>query len=282
MKTLRWLFLTLSAALLGVSVMGCGPHQIPPATVGIIFDGSSGVSQQVLKPRIVWTGWYQRLITYPTSIRNATYVRNGKEGDKEGDDSIKATTKEGAVLPMDVTLAYSVQPGDVVKAFTKFGTENIEAVQLDYLRWAVIYATNVVSGNHSIFDLISKDRAHIGPEVKAVIAPILADWGITVDQVYVGEVYPSKEINDKIAESISVRNELEKAKIDVRQARIEAGTILTNANRVAEQNRLLANQGQKSVKLRRLALRKVLAEKWDGESQIVGDGTVPFTGMKPN
>src|SRR4029078_2559492 len=108
---------------------------------------------------------YQRLIIYPTSIKNASYVKNPKEGDVEGDNSIQATTKEGAVLPMDVTVAYYVQPGDAAKAFQEFGTENIDQIQKDYFRWAVEYAVNVVSGSHSIFDLISKDRAHVGPEI---------------------------------------------------------------------------------------------------------------------
>ena len=123
----------------------------------------------LLQPKVVWVGPYQRLILYPTAIQNATYVKNAKEGALQGDASIKASTAEGAILPMDVTVAWHVQPDDVVKAFQEFGTAEPSRIESIYLRWATSAAVNTVSGSHSIFDVISKDRAQIGPEVKAKI-----------------------------------------------------------------------------------------------------------------
>ena len=258
---------------------GC-TQQVPPATVGVLFDANQGLATTLLQPRVVWVGPYQRLILYPTAIQNATYVKNAKEGALQGDASIKASTAEGAILPMDVTVAWHVQPDDVLKAFQEFGTADPDHIEAVYLRWATSAAVNTVSGSHSIFDVISKDRAQIGPEVKAKLTPILARWGLTVDNVYIGEVYPSAEIQAKIQDSMAKRNELEQKRIELQQARTEARTITIKAEQQAEQNRLLASQGEIALKLRRVELRQLAIQKWNGAPPLVGDGTIPFTNLQ--
>jgi regulator of protease activity HflC (stomatin/prohibitin superfamily) len=280
MRYLKSLLVMVTALALMPLTAGCHYKQIPAATVGILFDGSSGIQQNIITSKVVWVGMYQELILYPTSIKQATYVKNAKEGDKEGDNSIPATTAEGAILPMDITLAYHVQPDDAVKAFKEFGSADLDVIQKDYLRWQVAYAVNVVSGNHSIFDLISKDRSHIGAKVKKVLQPLLTPWGITADDVYVGEVYPSQEITDKIHESLAAKSDLDRSKNELTQAKIEATTILTNANRVAEQNRLLASQGDTAIKLKRLQLRREAIAKWDGRTPPISEQDIPFTDIK--
>ena len=57
----------LLLAALGIASLlaaGCG-HEIPPAQVGIKFDATSGISEQLLKPQVVWVWWRQKLILYP-------------------------------------------------------------------------------------------------------------------------------------------------------------------------------------------------------------------------
>jgi regulator of protease activity HflC (stomatin/prohibitin superfamily) len=257
---------------------GC-TQQVPPATVGVLFDANRGIATTLLQPRVVWVGPCQRLILYPTAIQNATYVKNAREGAIHGDASIKASTAEGAILPMDVTVAWHVQPDDVVKAFQEFGTADLSQIESLYLRWATSAAVNTVSGSHSIFDVISKDRAQIGPEVKAKLTPILARWGLTVDNVYIGEVYPSAEIQAKIQDSMAKRNELEQKRIELQQAQTEARTITIKAEQQAEQNRLLASQGEIALKLKRVELRQLAIQKWNGSPPLVGDGTIPFTSL---
>jgi regulator of protease activity HflC (stomatin/prohibitin superfamily) len=260
-------------------VPGC-TRQVPPATVGVLFDGGQGIAHTLLQPQVVWVRPYQRLILYPTAIQNATYVRNAHEGAIQGDASVKASTAEGAILPIDVTVAWHVQPEDVVKAFQEFGTANLDQIEATYLRWATNASVNMVSGSHSIFDVISKDRAKIGPEVQAKLSPILARWGITVDNVYIGEVYPSTDIQSKIQDSMAKRNDLEQRRIELQQARTEARTITIKAEQQAAQNKLLASQGDIALKLRRVELRQLAIQKWNGSPPLVGDGTIPFTNLQ--
>lgn len=260
-----------------LSLAGCGYEQIPPASVGVLFDGNTGISQSVISSRLMWVGPFQQLIVYPTATKQAAFVRHPKQGDKAGDDAIQAMTIEGATLPMDVTLEYHVDPANVLTAFKEFGTADLQHIQHEYLRWAVISAVNIVSGQRSIFDLMSKERTKIGPLVRQELKPTFDAWGITIDNVYLGQVYASAEIQGKIDESVTVHNELEKAKIAQQQASVEAQTTMINAQKVAQQNHLLASQGEKSVRQRKIELRRQAIAQWDGESPDTGDGTIPFT-----
>jgi regulator of protease activity HflC (stomatin/prohibitin superfamily) len=137
----------------------------------------------------------------------------------------------------------------------------------------------VVAGQKSIFDLTSKDRAALSSQVKDVIKPILGDWGLTVDDIYVGEVYPNQQVRAKVDERIANVNALELAKVSLERAKIDAETTLTNAKKQAELNRLLALQGDKVIELKRLEVLKKAIEKWNGKSPIIGSGTIPFTNL---
>ena len=263
---------------IAILLTGC-MKQIPPASVGVKFNARTGISEHLVKPQVVWLGFMEKLIVYPTSIRNATYTKNSNEGERTEDDSIKASTMEGSILPVDITVSYHVESADVLKAFQNFGTEDLGEVQRDFKRWTTIYAVNVVTGRKSIFDLTSKDRAGFSTDVKAVIKPMLAEWGLTVDDVYVGEVYPSQQVRTKVDERIANVNALELAKVSLQRARIDAETTLTNAKKQTELNRLLASQGDKVLELKKLEIMKKAVEKWNGKAPIIGGNSIPFTNI---
>ena len=168
----------MALAVLCLTGSGC-VNRIPVASVGVKFNATSGVSQRILKPEVVWVNPFtEKLIIYPTAINNATFVRAGSEGDRHGDDSIKASTVEGAILPVDVTVAYRI-PADaesVMRVFNTFGVSEIKDIQREHIRWATVAAINDVSGKKSIFDLISRQRAQFGPDVKERLSPMLAQW----------------------------------------------------------------------------------------------------------
>jgi len=282
MKTNIILFAALGMTALFMA--GCRYKQIEPAQVGILFDANTGISQQVLKPQMTWVGIRQQLILYPTNIKNASFVQAASEGQRAGDDSIKASTIEGAILPTDVTVAWHVDSSNVVKVFNSFGTSDQEEMTENFIRYFATYAVNCVSGKRSIFDLMAKERQKFGPDVKSFLAPILADYGITVDEVYIGEVHPAQEIGSKAQERIARRNDLEQAKVLMQKAVLDAKTTITNAERDAKLNQLKAESATDPavIALHRKKQVREAIDKWDGQPQVVGPDTVPFTNIHIN
>ena len=283
MKTnIRAIALLPVALFVMLSTTGCF-KSIPPGSVGVKFNGASGISEHILTPSMVWVGWNETLVTYPTSLQQATYVKNAKEGDKEVDDSIRATTSEGATLPVDVTISYRI-PGDsgnITTVFNKFGMPEEDEdhplvhIQAEFVRWATIIAVNNVSSRHSIFDLLSKDRAKFGPEVKAELAPIFEQWGLRCEDCLIREIHPPQEITDRINEQQSAHAELSQLMIEKQQAVTDAQTTVINAQREAEKNHLLSQQGAQALSLKKLELKKAFIERWDGQSGLVGSGPIP-------
>jgi regulator of protease activity HflC (stomatin/prohibitin superfamily) len=259
------------------ALTGCA-REIPPAMVGVKFSASSGDRQQLLKPQVVWVYPRQKLVLYPTNIRNATYTRGGHGGaERAGNDSILASTVEGAILPVDVTVSYHVDPANVLTVYRNFGTNDIQEIQTEFIRPTTNWAVNSVSGQKSVFELTSKERAQTAQRIKALLVPKLGAWGITVDDVFTGEVYPPDEVKTKVSERISVRAELDTAQVTLKRARVEAETVQTKAKEQAEVNRLLGEAGDKAVALKKIELRRKAIEKWDGVAPLTGDGRIPFT-----
>lgn len=266
-----WLALPLLA--------GCA-REIPPAQVGVKFSSTSGMEEKLLKPQVVWVLPRQRLVLYPTNIRNATYTRGGHGGaERAGNDAIQCSTNEGAILPLDVTISYHVDPANVMTVYKNFGTNDIQQIQTEFIRPATNWAVNSTSGQKSVFELTSKERAQFGQRVKTLLTPKLAAWGLTVDDVFTGEVYPPEEVKQKVNERISVRTELDTAQVTLKRATVEAETIQTKAKEQAEVNRLLGEAGDKAVALKKIELRRKAITKWDGVAPLTGDGRIPFTDL---
>lgn len=255
---------------------GC-MQQIPPSSVGIKFNASTGIQESILTPQVVYVGWREHLFIYPTSIKNASYVRASKEGKQEGDDSIVATTVEGAQLPMDVTVAYHVDSDNMTAVFKEFGEQSLDDIQRYFIRYMTQHAVNAITGSRSIFDITAKDRKNLGPLIKNELKAMTDSYGISVDDVYVGEVYPPQAIADKIQEKIQKISELEKFKIQLERTRVEAQTQITTAEKEAAIAAIRAKQGDTAVQLRRLQIKMKAIAAWDGRPPLIGDRTVPFT-----
>jgi len=276
-KSIIWM---IGLGLVGFVGAGCHYAKIEPASVGILFDANSGISQKILKPQMTVVGFRQRLITYPTSIKNASFVEAKNEGQRQGEDSIKASTVEGAQLPVDVTVAWHVDPANVVLVFESFGTADQEDMTDQYIRYWATYSVNCVSGQRSIFDLMAKDRQNFGPLVKTFLAPIMSKYGITVDDVLIGEVHPPREISEKAQERIARRNDLENSKLTLEKAKRDAVTMITNAERDAQLNQIKAQMSDTAKAIRRQEIVKKAIDKWDGKAPVIGNGMIPFTNIQ--
>jgi hypothetical protein len=264
-------------AAFSLSGCGCNPYaQIPPSSVGVVFDAYSGISNTVLKPGVVYKGWNDQIIIYPTSIHNASYVQNANEGERQGNDSIIATTVEGAQLPVDITVVWHVDPANTVTVFQNFGSDDLHEIQENFIRYVAIYGVNAASGTKSIFDITSKDRAQFGPEVKDIISPILSSMGLSCDDVYVGETHQDEDIDALVKQRVAKRNELQIVENKLQEAKIEATTLVNNARATADINKLKSQQGPEAIELKKRQIQQELVDKWDGVAPQVSDGSIPF------
>jgi hypothetical protein len=57
-------------------------------------------------------------------------------------------------------------------------------------------------------------------------------------------------------------------------------TIITNAERDAQLNQIMAQMSDTAKALRKQDILKKAIEKWDGKAPLVGNGTIPFTNIQ--
>ena len=279
MKTRTRFVLAGAAVAMGLLLSGCGFQSLEPANLAVKFDAASGKREVINHPGVIWVNPFtQRVHRYPTRITSAIFVRNSTEGDRSGDDSIQASTLEGTLLPMDIAVSYHIDPGRINEVFENFGeaelSKGFDSIQNIHVRQATEAAVNLVTGKHSIFDIISKDRSKLGPEVREKLQQIFDGSGLMVDDVLVREVYPPEQITERINEQLALKTDLEKAKPDLQRAKVEAQTAITNAQAEAARKQLLASQGDKSIDLKKIELQKLLIERWNGVPSL--DGGIPF------
>ena len=80
-------------------------------------------------------GINDHVVIYPTSIHNASYVKNSHEGERMADDSVIATPVEGAQLPIDLTVVRHVDPAaDINRLKAQQGDEAVELKKRDTMR----------------------------------------------------------------------------------------------------------------------------------------------------
>ncbi|MGV3618286.1 MAG: SPFH domain-containing protein [Fimbriimonas sp.] len=263
------------AGLAAASLTGC-MTKIPPSSVGIKFNAANGISEKLLKPELVSRGLNERIIIFPTAIRNASFAKGVM-----GEAPLEATTSEGAKLAVDLTVAWHVEPSNVLVAFEAFGTENLDEVARVFVRTSAMHGLDTVAGTRSIFALTSKERGTLGARVKGVIAPILEPYGITVDDVALAETYPSEDIQESINLGVAMTTEIDTKKSELQKAIIDAKTVETNARKTAELNRLFASQsGQEVIAVKKLEILRKAIAKWKaagGKPPTVGSGAIPFT-----
>lgn len=250
---------------------GGGFRRIDAGQVGVRFDSVSGSSASIITPRMEFFTPNERLIVYPSSLLTSSFVKGIGEGDRpDRDDSVLAATASGSSINMDVSVSWRVQPDAISQVFGNFGEEDTEAIADDYLRPLAYAATNLVTGSLTIDEILVQKRGELSTLIRDQLVKMVGPLGITVDDVNVGEIYPPAEITAAIDRLIKARNDLQLLSKQEETAREEAKKIITDAQRLAEESRLLSQLGQQAIQAKKIEIERTRVAKWNGSEAILG------------
>ena len=227
---------------------------VPKGEVGVIYDKSKG---GVLRERELKQGWnfktpfIQQVTTYPVSFRTYTLSAILDEGNKQGDDSVKLTTRDNQNLRQNVSVSYSVIKGRAAEVYDNFKGAEIDQIEGSFVRQAIKTAAGLVSTQYDILDLYGAKKPEFQERVRAELEKILEPKGFQVVAVNLGEAY----LPDSIEANIRAKNEAEiarqkaetilrtkevEAKQKVVDARATADATIIKAKAESEANRLVA------------------------------------------
>jgi regulator of protease activity HflC (stomatin/prohibitin superfamily) len=263
----------LAVAAVAFFGTGGGFRRIEAGEVGIRFDAADGSQAAVLSPRLEFYWPTQRLITYPSSLLTTSFVRGRRDGDgPERDDSILSATASGTSMNLDISVSWRVESDDLNKVFANFGEAEADEIADRYLRPLTASAANLVTGRLAVDDILVQQRGQLSALIKDELAVMLEPLGISVDDVNVGEIHPPADVTRAIEGLIKARNDLQLLAKQEQTAKEEARKIITDAQRAAEEARLLSQLGEKAIQARRMEIERLRVEKWNGSEVVVGPG----------
>lgn len=265
--------LVFIAMIAGISLFtsGAGLRRIDAGEVGVRFDAASGNVTSVVQPKLEWYGPWERLITYPSSLLTSNFVKASGEGERgAGDDSVRALTRSGTIIQLDVSVSWRVQADQIMSVFKSFGERAPDEITRRYIRPLTYAATNEVVGTLSVEEVMVQKRPELSPRIKERLVEMIGNYGITIDDVNVGEVYPDPKVKQAIDELAAARNELQFLAKREETTKEEARALVTEAQGRSEQARLLSTLGDKVLQSKRLEIARIRAERWNGSEAVVG------------
>lgn len=103
-------------------------ERVPAGYVGVVYNFSSGISDQVLTQ-----GWHfvsptKKVTTYSVGIEQS-YLTSEDKGDSPKDESFSTPTSDGKSLTVDLEFSYKFDPDRITKTFTMFKGQSGETVK---------------------------------------------------------------------------------------------------------------------------------------------------------
>lgn len=161
------------------------------------------------------------------SIRTEQYTMSiaKEEGQRTGDDSIDALTKEGLQIKLDITVLYSLQKEKASDVYLQLGRDFAEKVIRPEIRSAI----REIAAQYDANAVYSEKRTEMTQKIGEGLKKSLSPRGITVEDVLLRNVILPPKLSDSIQEKLQADQEqqrydfvLQKESKEAERKRIEA------------------------------------------------------------
>ena len=217
------------------SIISGGILIVKPAEVAVIVNTLTGKLEE---PRSAGASIVipvlQTYQVYP--INQQTYIMSSltDEGNRGGDDSVEATTKDGQIISLDVTVFFSIDPGQVNKIHVNWNS-NYE----QYIRSTSRTAVRDIVAQYRAEDIYGERRADLIIALNLEIQTKLANEGFKLNRVDVRGLTFSEGFRQAI-----------ELKLAAEQAAQQAAFVVEQKQREAEQARAVA-EGERDATIAR-------------------------------
>jgi regulator of protease activity HflC (stomatin/prohibitin superfamily) len=216
--------------------------------VGFVLLSASFVSVdanqigvQIVRGKVKGTlapGWHivspfgTKVAKFSTRLEQTSMLRTSNEGDRAGDDSVQAASREGATISVDITVNYRLDPSKAVKLFNTIRSEKdlLERV----VRPGVRSVTRDVFAQYNAREAITVKRGEIQVGIIKGLEQRFAGQGILLETVDIRELYLPANLQEQVNQAISAEAAAQRATIERKQKETEAETGRLVAQKQAE------------------------------------------------
>jgi regulator of protease activity HflC (stomatin/prohibitin superfamily) len=242
--------LVLGAVVLALvlSATAAGLVFVQPEERAIVISAlqPKGYREQALQPGLQWiVPFMENTQTYTISRRTYTMSAVSQEGQKPGDDSIQARTKDGQQVSIDASVIYSIDPEKIINLHITWQNRYEDQLVRPTARGII---RDIVS-QYSVEEVVSTKRVQMEKEISDHIAASFKDNSLLLAQFVMRDVHFSKEYAAAV----------EQKQIAEQQA-LQAAQVVQQRKQEAEQARQVA-QGKADA--------TVIASEAEGKAKII-------------
>jgi len=206
------------------------------------------------------------------SIRTEEYTMSGvsNEGKVQGIDSIKALTKEGLEVALDITVLYRLQEEKASDIYREVGLNYEEKIIRPIIRSAI----RGVIAQYDAKVIYSEKRSEIAGKISEDLSSQLADRGIVLEELLLRNVELPMNLQNSIEEKLQAEQEAEKMNFVLQKEEKEKERKIIEAEGQRESQSII-NQSLTPNYLNYLYIRNLQ----DREGTIyvpIGDNGVPL------
>lgn len=113
-----WSVVLVALAALTSTTLAAGLIFIPPEERGVVISALTpkGYRERPLDPGLHWiVPYFEYVVRYPVVKQTYTMSAAAEEGQRFGDDSIEARTKDGQRIFLDASVIYAIDPERVIE-----------------------------------------------------------------------------------------------------------------------------------------------------------------------
>jgi len=210
--------------------------------------------------------------TFDVKTQNYTMSAIHDEGSKAGDDAIRILTSDGLEVTIDLSVLFSVQPGDAPKILKEIGGDYLDKVVRPIARTAI--RDNAVS--YEAVALYSTKRQEFQNKIFSTINHSFAKRGLKLEQLLIRNVTLPESVRKTIESKINAEQDAQKMQFVLQKEKQEAERKRVEAQGIADYQQILSTGlSDKQLQYESIKAQKEIALSPNTKIIIMGNGKNP-------
>jgi len=220
----------LSSTAIGVvvlavilSILGAGLVFIEPNERGVVvspyaFRAPNGYFPDAITPGLRWIVPGERVVTYSISRQTYTMSVAAQEGQIQGDDSIRARTKDGQEVTIDASIVYAIDTMKVIQLHINWQNRYENALVRPAARNAIRDAVS----QYSVEEIVSTKRSEMEALITNILTEKFAQNDLNLVDFLLRDIHFSPEYAAAVEQKQIAEQQAQQAELVVEQRKQEA------------------------------------------------------------
>ncbi len=253
-----WPFIATLVGAVLATTLAAGIIFIPPQERGVVISAltDKGYRERPLDPGLHWiVPYFEYVVLYPISKQTYTMSATTEEGQRFGDDSIEARTKDGQRIFIDASVIYAIDPERVIEVHLAWQDRYAEDLVRPLVRGIIRDAVS----QFRVDEVVSSRRFELQQYIYNELKKRLAENGLVLYDFVLRDVNFTPEYAQAVEQKQIAEQQAQQAKFLVEKKRQEAEQLRQIAQGEADARLIRARAEAEALLIQAEAQAKALA-----------------------